>query len=437
MQQQRAALMTENKKAAVAATETALPAFSSQLMTFALYLDARFPVVPPLTVTQGLQVLSGFTGASEQQLKAALQIGPPSDSTNSLWASTHYVPNTMLYCWLRQLTRAQPATDAAAEAETWWTAPGVRVFDTPIEEENGDEQKNHFSPPRSNPPPRHVSPLPQATGSNNIFAEALSQPVRDRGIGLHASDEGRSTATTNTAWTTSCTRPAASIHPSQRVAPSLEHVAAAALSALGLLKNQKCPEDNLPPPTDRSQKPLPVPPSVDGVALRATARPFTPPPPLFVTLAELENLVHRRKEVKVCRQFMQTGACSYGARCLYHHPASAASSQRERFDHMHSIFPSPAFEEGRFAMRNTEDQARSSQRRNTLAAAPLRRAPLYGTVPPNHPLAAAWHDSTYNRCTSGVNNSPSFAHNELINAANRHPETFGQTEEQGSAHPKT
>jgi hypothetical protein len=115
----------------------------------------------------------------------------------------------------------------------------------------------------------------------------------------------------------------------------MDEIVATALSELDVLAGKGEREDDdegaetrgshsrLPLHVDRLPSPFPVKPqAVDDAPADAV-------PPPSTTLAELEPFVHRGKTVKVCRQFMQCGSCSYGARCLFHHPAPATAAHAD------------------------------------------------------------------------------------------------------------
>ncbi|KPA83360.1 hypothetical protein ABB37_03008 [Leptomonas pyrrhocoris] len=341
MQQRRRASTTENQQYVTAHAEDEMFYTPMTLLEFAEFMDVCFPVARSLTVSDSIDMLSVFTSVPPDKVLAALQLEPSFAFANCVRGNAPFVSTTVVCFWLHRLMRPTNA------AESWWDASDVYLHDASTEGGacNGratDRPAPHTEdvrsvplPARSGQPPRPASSS-QRTGERS-GREASMHPTRNSGSWRDVSDGRPSAATAEMErptmtinMTTTHTTPVTSRQPSQGTAPSMEQVVAVALSEMDALADKNtqldcrpvhdaqgtatrdtlCPCENVAMHKDRPRSPLPVQPP---------AQQQLPPLPPSTTLAELESYVHRGRKMKVCRQFMHTGTCSYGARCLFHH----------------------------------------------------------------------------------------------------------------------
>ncbi|KPI85098.1 hypothetical protein ABL78_5864 [Leptomonas seymouri] len=340
------------------------------MIAFAEFMDTRFPdATRSLTLTEGVNVLSALTGVAQHHVVAALELEPSFFLSNSVRGTTSGISTTALCCWLRLLA------DPTDKAESWWDAPDVYVRGAATEDGEGNGKaadrashntagvKGVFQPARSAQPPQPASSS-QRSG-DHCCREVSMQPTRNSGSWREVSDGRPSSVTTEmpraaatNIIATNCVTPVPSRQVSQGTAPSMEQVVAGAISELDVLADvlshtDRCTADvaqvkeiretarrceDIVLHEDRARSPLPVQPRVYYVAAEAKRQQQLPPLPPSTTLAELESYVHRGKRTKVCLQFIRTGTCSYGARCLFHHPDPCAVFQTSR--HHNFAFPS-------------------------------------------------------------------------------------------------
>lgn len=292
-----------------------------------------------VTMWIGMQLIACFTGVPLLEVIATLSLedhftpGPKRDAHVTVNLST-------LGKW------AEMVVNALGVSESWCRAPGVVVHTTAKE-----AAKRPCATTRSAPPTRRASSAAMYTLPRTSEERAM-RPTRNSGSWREGREdrpsrgapEGTDTATTATTATKKTTMTSL---PAEAAMRTTEETVAAAFKKLTLMadsalhwdpKREAAGQRTLSGLTvsvgypssagethDSSGRPSPLPVPPEAGTDEDTTAPHTPAPthdaPPSSTLADLQGFIRRGREVKVCREFVRTGACSYGARCLFHHPA--------------------------------------------------------------------------------------------------------------------
>ncbi|AYU81079.1 hypothetical protein, unknown function [Leishmania donovani] len=304
--------------------------------TFSEYLESAYPHSGPLSWNEAAQLLSAFTGVSVHHIAAALG-----------WAAAcekAAVSKDDLHSSLEQLMRTNGSSDA------WWDSPGVTMPEltgaADQESSEGAGSTKHCGwESLASVRARSHRPLPPGSTStegphDSKMGAWSGQPSLHPTLNSWGRRDSKLSGT--------CSVPRVLPDRPQSTAASMECVVATALGELDLyVEDEQCSIQFHPDrrslrfPSEvtneterfgmaaaqhrrvgnRSHSPSPV-PLADK---QAACHPRSPVAPT-TTLAELDRFVHRGKTAKVCKQFVQTGRCTFGARCLYHHPTAAAAA---------------------------------------------------------------------------------------------------------------
>lgn len=313
---------------------------SSELCaTFSEYLESAYPHSRPFSWNEAAQLLSAFTGVSVHRIAGALGWATTCEKTT--------VSKDDLHSSLEQLMRTDGSIDA------WWDSPGVTMpeLTSAVDEEvsEGAGSTKHCGwESLTSVQARSHRPLPPGSTStegphDSKMGESSGQPS------LHATLNSWGRRDSKRSGT--CSVPSVLSDPPYSTAASMECVVAAALGELDLYVEDEQRSIQFHPDRrslrfpsevwnetdrfgvaavqrwrvgDRSHSPSPVHPA-GKQAVRPPRLPVAP----TSTLAELDRFVHRGKTAKVCKQFVQTGRCTFGARCLYHHPTAVAAAPNE------------------------------------------------------------------------------------------------------------
>lgn len=290
----------------------------------------------------GMQLIAGFTGVPLREVIATLGCDGVFTDTAG-WGTTTFMRRRELEAMAEKMANALEA------AELWWRAPGVCVHDVPTEKES-----EFVATGRSGPPTRHASPVPAtttATAGGRTSEEPAMRPTRNSGSWKDCDDSRDDDHLLSATAFDTTTTIATIVAPAMTGVRTAEEAVAAAFKKLGVLAAAPSPWDLMDAQNTKEQpvisapaasagaagrtcesgewsvrqSPLPAPPEEsNGDASPPPAATVTPPPPSSTTLGELQGFVHRGRDMKVCREFLHTGSCSYGARCLYHHVAKSS-----------------------------------------------------------------------------------------------------------------
>ncbi|KAI5689854.1 Zinc finger Cx8Cx5Cx3H type [Leishmania braziliensis] len=313
---------------------------SSELCdAFSEYLERAYPHPGPFSWNKTAQVLSAFTGVSVHFITTAL--------ASSAACETATVSKAELRLALEALMRIDGDTDA------WWESPDVTMleFTGPVNQEARDAADSradigvksltsaHARSHRPSPPNSTSREGPP----DSEMGAGSRQPSLRPTLNSWGSRGSRLSDT--------CSLPGVSLPRPHNTAASMECVVAAAMGELDMfIEDEQCSiqfhpgrlslrfSSEVPNEAerfgalaqqgrrvgDRSCSPSPAHPAGEQAV-----RPSCPPIAPTLTLAELDRFVHRGKTSKVCKQFVQTGRCTFGARCLYHHPSTAAMTPNE------------------------------------------------------------------------------------------------------------
>ncbi|GET90884.1 hypothetical protein, unknown function [Leishmania tarentolae] len=310
---------------------------SSELRdAFSEYLERGGPHPGPFSWNEAAELLSAFTGTSVYHISAALGVATKREKIT--------VSKDDLHSFLEELMRIDGFIDA------WWDSPGVTmpVLTSAVDQEasEGSSSTRHCGW-ESLTSVHALSHPPLPLGSTSTEEPHVSK--MDAGSGkpsLHPTLNSWGRRGSKRSGT--CSVPSLSSDRPHNTAASMDCVVATALGELELyVDEEQCsiqfnPElGSLRFPSemsteterfgvaaaqrqrswDRFYSPSPL-----HSADKQTTRPQCLPAAPTSTLAELDCLVQRGKTAKVCKQFMQTGRCTFGARCLYHHPSAGAAA---------------------------------------------------------------------------------------------------------------
>ncbi|KAG5473266.1 hypothetical protein CUR178_03186 [Leishmania enriettii] len=310
---------------------------SSELCdAFSQYLEGIHPHSGLFSWSEAAQLLSTFTGISAHHIKSAL------GGTTTRGMAT--VSKDELHLSLEKLMRTDGATDA------WWDSPGVTIAaltGAAGQEARGgaDSRKDIGLESLASVRARsHGPPPPCSTPGEGSYDSEMDAGSGQPSLRPTLNSWGKRGNRRSSAFSV----PSVSSQWSENAAASMERVVAAALGELDMfIEDEQCsiqfhpdcstfrfpsevsndserfgvPADGRRRIGDRCHRPSPALQPGDD-----EARPPDPSVAPTSTLAELDRFVQRGKTSKVCKQFVQTGRCTFGVRCLYHHPSRATVS---------------------------------------------------------------------------------------------------------------